>query len=210
MNRKKLKTLLSLFIMILFTQINYAQTVTIGKQVWMAQNLNVEKFRNGDPIPKAKTEEEWKKAGENKQPAWCYYDNDSKNGAKYHKLYNWYAVSDSRGLAPTGWHIPSEAEWNQLTANLGGVYEAGAKMKNISGWYENANGNNSSGFSGLPGGNRSYDGSLMSIGKYGGWWSSSERTPKNAGVRNLTYFDGFINISEDSKKGGLSVRCVKD
>jgi len=108
--------------------------VTIGKQVWMIENLNVDKFRNGDPIPHAKTKEEWEKAGEEGKPAWCYYDNDPANGKKYGKLYNWYAVNDSRGLAPDGYHIPSHAEWEKLTDFLGGNSVAGAKMKSKSGW----------------------------------------------------------------------------
>lgn len=90
------------------------QTVTIGNQVWMTKNLNVDKFRNGDPIPEAKTDEEWIKAGENKQPAWCYYENDPANGEKYGKVFNWYAVNDPRGLAPEGWHDPTEEELQDL------------------------------------------------------------------------------------------------
>ncbi len=132
MNRKKIKTVLTLLITVLFTQINYAQTVTIGTQVWMTKNLDVSTFRNGDPIPQAKSNSEWKAAGINKQPAWCYYDNEPANGAKYGKLYNWYAVNDLRGLAPAGYHIPSDAEWMQLTDFLGS--EAGKKMKSTSGW----------------------------------------------------------------------------
>ena len=77
--------------------------VKIGDQIWMVENLNVDKFRNGDIIPEAKTNEEWKKANENKQPAWCYYGNDLTYGEKYGKLYNWYAVTDQRGLAPEGY-----------------------------------------------------------------------------------------------------------
>jgi uncharacterized protein (TIGR02145 family) len=132
MKRKKLITVLSLFITVLFTQKNYAQTVTIDKQVWMTKNLNVDKFRNGDPIPQAKTDAEWEAAGENKQPAWCYYDNDTANGAKYGKLYNWFAVNDSRCLAPAGYHIPTDAEWTTLENYLGN--DAGNKMKSTSGW----------------------------------------------------------------------------
>jgi uncharacterized protein (TIGR02145 family) len=98
----------------------------------MVENLNVSTFRNGDPIPEAKTNEEWEKAGKNKQPAWCYYDNDPKNGAKYGKLYNWYAVSDPRGLAPAGWHVPSQEEWEILIKNLQGT--ASEKMKTKDGW----------------------------------------------------------------------------
>jgi len=108
------------------------KTVTIGTQVWMKENLNVSSFRNGDPIPEAKTEEEWKKACENKQPAWCYYENKATNGAKYGKLYNWYAVNDSRGLSPQGFHVPSDSEWTTLGEFLGA--DAGKKMKSKSGW----------------------------------------------------------------------------
>ena len=132
MNRITLKTMLSFFLTVLFTQINYAQTVNIGKQIWMTKNLNVDKFRNGDPIPEAKTDAEWLSAGENEQPAWCYYDNDPANGAKYGKLYNWFAVNDNRGLAPEGYHIPSDEEWITLENYLG--VKASQKMKNTSGW----------------------------------------------------------------------------
>ena len=107
---------------------------TIGTQVWMTKNLDVSIFRNGDVIPQASSDEAWKAAGENKQPAWCYYDNDPKNGAKYGKLYNWYAVNDPRGLAPEGYHIPTDAEWTVLTDYLGGESIAGKKMKATSGW----------------------------------------------------------------------------
>jgi len=111
------------------TQTGPNKSVKIGTQVWMTKNLDVSVFRNGDTIPEAKTNIEWIKAGDNQQPAWCYYDNDPANGAKYGKLYNWYAVNDSRGLAPTGWHVPSDAEWTQLKDFLGGIEVAGTKMK---------------------------------------------------------------------------------
>jgi uncharacterized protein (TIGR02145 family) len=114
------------------TQTGNYKSVKIGTQTWMVENLNVSTFRNGDPIPEAKTNEEWEKAGKNKQPAWCYYENDPKNGAKYGKLYNWYAVSDPRGLAPVGWHVPTDAEWTLLSDFLG--YDNGKKMKSTSGW----------------------------------------------------------------------------
>ena len=112
------------------------KTVKIGNQVWMAENLNVDKFRNGELIPEAKTNEEWRKAGENRQPAWCYYDNDPENGRYYGKLYNWYAVSDSRGLAPKGLHVPSEAEWLTLIDYLGGKRERDSLRKNSGSWKE--------------------------------------------------------------------------
>ena len=108
--------------------------VAIGTQVWTTKNLDVATFRNGDAIPQAKTDEEWKAAGENKQPAWCYYENNTANGTKYGKLYNWYAVNDARGLAPTGWHVATEEEWTVLSNYLGGEVVAGKKMKSSSGW----------------------------------------------------------------------------
>jgi len=183
---------------------------TIGTQVWMTKNLNVSTFRNGDPIPQAKTNEEWEKAGENKEPAWCYYENDPANGAKYGKLYNWYAVSDSRGLAPVGYHIPSDAEWTLLTDYLGGSENAGAKMKSKQGWAEDGNGTNSSGFSGLPVGYRYYNGTFNLIGLYGGWWSFSEYDTDSAWTRFLGYGVGFVARSGYDKGGGFSVRCLRD
>lgn len=105
------------------------KTVTIGTQVWMLENLNVSVFKNGVAIPEVKDNAAWEKAGDNHQPAWCYYDSDPKNGAKYGKLYNWYAAIDTNGLCPTGWHVPSDAEWDILVTYLGGTYVAGAKMK---------------------------------------------------------------------------------
>ncbi|MFM7757435.1 MAG: fibrobacter succinogenes major paralogous domain-containing protein [Crocinitomicaceae bacterium] len=182
------------------------KTVTIGTQVWMNKNLNVSTFRNGDPIPQAKTNEEWEKAGDNKQPAWCYYENDPANGAKYGKLYNWYAVSDSRGLAPVGYHIPSDAEWTILTDYLGGA--AGAKMKSKQGWAEDGNGTNSSGFSGLPGGYRY--GSFFVIGLFGSWWSSTEFNANGAWYRYLHYKDGSVMRYNGYKEEGFSVRCLRD
>jgi len=193
-----------------FTLQSIAQTVTIGTQVWMYKNLDVSTFRNGDPIPQAKTDEEWEKAGVNKQPAWCYYNNDPANGAKYGKLYNWYAVSDSRGLAPVGYHIPFDAEWTLLTDYLGGEENAGAKMKSKQGWAKDGNGTNSSGFSGLPGGYRGTNGTFITIGKNGYWWSSSEYYTSFAWYRNLYYYNGNVDRGSYNKEDGFSVRCLRD
>jgi len=188
--------------------ITYAQFVSIGGQVFMSKNLDVSTFRNGDPIPQAKTYEEWGRAGENQQPAWCYYNNDPANGAKYGKLYNWYAVNDSRGLAPEGWHVPSDAEWTILTDYLGS--DAGTKMKSKTGWNENGNGTNSSGFSGLPGGTRNYNGTFYTIGYDGYWWSSSETNTDDAWSRLLSYNLGNVNRNASPKESGFSVRCLRD
>ncbi len=167
-------------------------------------------FRNGDKIPEAKTAEEWEKAGKNKEPAWCYYDNNPSNGTKYGKLYNWYAVKDPRGLAPKGYHIPTDAEWTQLSDYLGGKIEAGDKMKSTSGW-NNGNGTNSSGFSGLPGGYRYGGGTFYYIGEYGIWWSSSEYGTLATWTRPLGHYGSSLLLRpDDSKAKGLSVRCLRD
>ena len=126
--------LILLFLVIFSASNSFTQSVTIGTQVWTTKNLDVATFRNGDAIQQAKTDEEWKAAGENKQPAWCYYENNTANGTKYGKLYNWYAVNDYRGLAPAGWHVPTDEEWTVLSTYLGGDAVAGKKMKSTSGW----------------------------------------------------------------------------
>lgn len=191
-----------------------SKEVTIGKQVWMTQNLNVDKFRNGDPIPEAKTDEEWSKAGENGEPAWCYYNNNPDNGDRYGKLYNWYAVNDPRGLAPEGWKIPSDEEWSRLADFLGGESVAGTKMKSTDFWadYEgkSGNGTNESGFSALPGGFRDVDGTFSGIGKGGIWWSSTESITGNAWYRLLYYDVGDVGRIDYNKRFGFSVRCLRD
>lgn len=186
-------------------------SVTIGNQVWMIKNLDVATFRNGDPIPEVKTDEEWKVAGENQQPAWCYYDNDPANGTKYGKLYNWYAVNDARGLAPKGYHIPTHAEWTTLTTYLGGENVAGTKMKSTSGWYYNGNGTNEIGFNGLPGGDRNSLGAFNYVGRGGYWWSSTEDSADYAWFRNLSYSNGNVSSYDYYYKGGgFYVRCLRD
>ena len=188
----------------------------IGNQIWMSENLNVVRFRNGDPILEAKTNEEWQIAGENKQAAWCYYDNDPVNGAIYGRLYNWYAVIDPRGLAPEGWYIPSNEQWTELTDYLGKEYTifggskvAGSKMKSTSGWANYGNGTNETGFSGLPGGNRFINGTFYDLGGYGFWWSTSEASTKGALARALTYNDETFDLIQINKCNGFSVRCFR-
>jgi uncharacterized protein (TIGR02145 family) len=189
---------------------NTYKTVTIGNQMWMVENLKVAHFRNGDPVPEANTAEEWIKSGKITNPAWCYYGNDSAKSKKYGKLYNWYAVNDPRGLAPEGWHIPSDVELTMLTDYLGGENEAGTKMKTTSGWYKKGNGTNESGFAGLPGGTRDHFGIFHAIGSYCSWWSSTESDTNSAWNRNL-YFDSVTVLGTDSyKQEGYSIRCLRD
>ena len=188
-------------------QSNNTFEVTIGSQVWTTKNLDVETFRNGDAIPQVQDAAAWKNL---KTGAWCYYENKAENGATYGKLYNWYAVKDKRGLAPKGYHIPSDEEWTTLTNYLGGEKIAGAKMKSSSGWENNANGTNTIGFAGLPGGLRDYDGVFFSVGGNGYWWSSSVSGAKSAWYRNLSGYSDAGRNPYGTRRNGKSVRCLRD
>jgi uncharacterized protein (TIGR02145 family) len=188
------------------------ESVKIGTQIWMSKNLNVDRFINGDLIPEVKSNEEWIKAGEERKPAWSYYNNDPKNGEKYGKLYNCYAVNDSRGLAPTQWHIPSYEDWILLSNYLGGVHIAGYKMKSEMGWYNNNlskisnKGINESRFSAQPGGSRLSDGSFERIGIDGNWWCSMYP----AFNLNLYCFESEFFLNYCDRHNAFSVRCLKD
>ena len=184
--------------------------IVIGTQQWMSKNLDVAFYRNGDPIPQVTDPAAW--AGLT-TGAWCYYNNDPILGNKYGKLYNWFAVNDPRGLAPQGWHIPSDAEWTTLATTLGGELVAGGKMKEAGtlNWIApNTGADNSSGFAGLPGGFRSNDGSFFNVGNVGYWWSATESSAPNAWSRNLTYLDGNVFRVGTIKLRGFSVRCLRD
>ncbi len=180
--------------------------IKIGTQTWTSKNLDVETYRNGDEIPQVKDKEEWANLSTG---AWCYYENETANGTNYGKLYNWYAVNDPRGLAPKGYHIPTDAEWAILSENLGD--KAGTKMKSTSGWDDDGyDGTNSSGFAGLPGGFRNDRGVFYHIGANGKWWSSSEYDADYAWFRSLSSVDGFVYRSYPNKLFGFSVRCLRD
>jgi uncharacterized protein (TIGR02145 family) len=195
------------------TDINAPASVKIGAQVWMKKNLNVTHYRNGDRIPQVKSLAKWVALTTG---AWCWYNNDSATGAVYGKLYNWYAVNDPRGLAPAGWHIPSDAEWDTLSTYLGN--NAGGKLKDTGTiqagtglWYApNTGATNKTGFTGLPGGYRLGDGTFSSIGNYGYWWSSTKFNISAAFGRNLYYSGGAIYRSGLTWRYGLSVRCLRD
>ncbi len=215
------------------------KTVKIGDQVWMAENLNSDRFLNGDTIPQVKSNEEWIRAGANKQPAWCYYNNDPVKGNKYGKLYNWYAVSDPRGLAPVGFHLPSREELEILKLFLG-KDEASKKMKSKSGWnsytikgykmnvaYEgerdkivtvptetySGNGSNISGFNAFPSGSRNFNGQFGGVGGMSFWWIADfiQYTPPRVYHADLSNDNDIFEISYPSSvQEGLSVRCIKN
>lgn len=185
-----------------------AGTVKIGLQIWSSANLNVVTFRNGDTIPEARTNEEWVAAGKAGKPAWCYYNNDPKHGQKYGRLYNWFAVTDPRGLAPKGWSLPEAADWAKLAGYLGGSGRAGNKLKSSSGWADGFIGTNESGFNGLPGGYRVENGTFLNLGSIGTWWSTDEGKPGTA-VDHYLGQRGSLETSNNPKAAGESVRCVR-
>ena len=198
---------------------NSYKTVTIGTQTWMAQNLKVSKYNDGTPMSNVKDSIEWSKLTTG---AWCYYNKDEKNNAKYGKLYNWYAVSKTtngnKNVCPTSWHVPTDAEWMVLTDYLGGITVAGGKLKEVgtTSWNSpNTDATNTSLFSALPGGGRGDGGSYEGIGDYGVWWSSIEGKTDDAWSRLLLSTSTSIDPVDEEylyvpKKCGLSVRCLKD
>jgi uncharacterized protein (TIGR02145 family) len=183
-------------------------TVKIGTQNWTSKNLDVSTYRNGDVIPQVLSASDWANLSTG---AWCYYANNTANGTIYGKLYNWYAIKDSRGLAPNGYHFPTNNEWFLLTDYLGAGY--GGKMKEVgtSHWNApNTGATNSSGFNGLPGGFRSNDGSFSKIGEEGNWWHSAEGTGGCKSFILYSFSDSHFYIQGGYWDYGLSVRLIED
>ena len=195
---------------------NIYKTVYIGSQQWMAENLKVSKYNDGTVIPNITEDSKWSNLTSG---AWAYLNNDAAYNVKYGKLYNWYAVSKTtngnKNVCPTGWHVPTDAEWTVLTDYLGGLTVAGGKMKEVgtTSWNSpNTDVTNASLFSALPGGFRFNDGSFFNIGYYGYWWSSTdfEFNTLSALIRFLNNNNGNANRYYRDKKFGLSVRCLRD
>jgi len=188
--------------------------VTIGSQIWSKFNLDVTTYSDGTPIPQVSNSVEWSKLTTG---AWCYYNNDTANGVVYGKLYNWYAVAGihdndpatpNKTLAPSGWKMPSNNDWTELTDFLGAREVAGSKMKatGTALWVAPNIATNESGFTGLPGGERVYD--FEGIGRRSGWWSSNEISLDQARGRSILNYSPFSFIYHAYKNMGLSVRCV--
>jgi uncharacterized protein (TIGR02145 family) len=194
-----------------------AESVTIGNQIWSTKNLSVDRYRNGDIIPQVTNDYQW---GILTTGAWCWYKNDSANyAATYGRLYNWYAVTDPRGLAPLGWHIPTYDESITLATALGGYGVAGGTMKTLFVWgAPNPGATNRSGIAALPGGERStgvdgYKGLFLKNGTEGLWWTSTGYDPPLTSIawyRSLSYISTGFGWGGNFKYHGLSVRCIKD
>jgi uncharacterized protein (TIGR02145 family) len=196
---------------------NVYKTVTIGTQVWMAENLKTTKYRNGESIPNVTVDATW---GALTTGAFCWYNNDAANNkAAYGALYNWYSVADSRNIAPTGWHVATDGEWHVLNLYLGGDIVSGGKLKETgtAHWLgSNTGATNSTGFTALPGGNRNSIGSWGDLGFWGYWWSSTSHDSYfeiSSFAWDISLTNGnaaFFSDYYSDKCFGLSVRCVRD
>jgi uncharacterized protein (TIGR02145 family) len=199
---------------------NIYNIVTIGAQVWMAENLRTTKYSDGTPIPNITDNTTWIALTTG---AYSDYSNTPANSITYGRLYNWYVVDNNaatkvasnggRNVCPTSWHVPSDAEWTTLTTYLGGESIAGDKLKEsgTAHWASpNTGATNETGFTALPGGNRGGDGLYYIIGNYGFWWSSTEYSTWYAWKRNMHYDGTSVNRANDIKVLGYSVRCVRD
>jgi uncharacterized protein (TIGR02145 family) len=186
---------------------NSYNSVAIGTQCWTQSNLKVSKYRNGNNISTGLSNSTWPNTTAG---AYAIYDNSSVNDGLYGKLYNLYAVTDTRGLCPTGWHVPTDGEWTTLENHLGGSSVAGGALKSTGGWNSpNAGATNSSGFTAGPGGLRLNNGDFSFVGSFGMWWSST-LSGTFAWNRRLNDYDGSVTRSNYNHTFGLSVRCLRD
>lgn len=193
---------------------NVYQSITIGTQVWMVQNLQTTRYNDGTHIPVVTDSVQWFKLTES---GYCWYKNDIRNKQPYGALYNWYAVNTGK-LCPTGWHVPTDKEWSALRDTLGGKTVAGGKLKETGGahWLSpNTSATNETGFTALPGGQRDKFRSFWENGTYASWWSSTEFcypdfTCPSGGYWKMGFNSSNLYNFNVWKEWGFSVRCIKD
>jgi uncharacterized protein (TIGR02145 family) len=189
---------------------NHYRIITIGRQIWMAENLRVTRYNDGTPIEIVNDTGEWAKLTTG---AYSWFGNDSAQySVPFGALYNWYAV-DTRKLCPPGWHVPENHEWEILADYLGGSEKAGGKLKDADTTYwdsPNTGATNESGFTALPGGGRGIDGVYGNYGLNSIFWSSTEFDENFAMNRSISHYLSEIYSYGSHKKNGFSVRCLKD
>lgn len=186
-----------------------ASEIQIGNRIWTTKNLSTNRYRNGDIIPYVEDSNEWANLTTG---AWCYFDNDPEFGIERGKLYNWYAITDPRGLAPAGWHIPTDTEVGLLQFYLGGASVAGTKIKKISPlWRAPFTATNSSGFSAIPAGARGYiPTTWYASDNFAIWWTSTSISLSEAGKFYVQSSPARLDRNSADKRDGYSVRCVKN
>lgn len=186
---------------------NSYNTITIGTQTWMKENLKTTRYSDGSAIPNIADRTVW---NSQTSGAYCWYNNDIANKTNYGALYNFYAVMDIHELCPTGWHVPAATEWKTLTTYLGGDEIAGGKLKSTTLWATSTNpgASNSTGFTALPGGG--LGGGYEEIAYYGNWWTATAEDNTYALIRNLYYANSIIYSVGHVKSCGFSVRCIMD
>ena len=203
-----------LLLLLVFSIGSFAQSVApesirINGKFWMVRNLNVEVFRNGDTIAHASSARAWDDAWRSRKPAWCFYESDPANGEKYGRLYNWYAVADSRAMCPAGWHVPSDKEWLAL---IDFIYakDTGTSKKITLLWAGGSDDNGGNGLAVTAGGFRMLNAEYRAKGKVGYWWGSTSIDEDGARHYLLNAEDGVLTRTNYHKGNGFSVRCVRD
>lgn len=190
---------------------NIYNTIIIGNQEWMVGNLNVSRYRNGDPLPEISDNNTWQNTSAG---AYCFFDNNNGNSTIYGRIYNWYAVIDNRNIAPAGWHVPGIEEWTELVNSAGGEIVAGGRLKHAgtAAWNSpNDGATNETGFTALPGGFRDDTGIFSGgPGFHGAWWTSSEQDLQFAFGQFMYNSSTQVHGEPDPKNRGFSIRCVKD
>jgi uncharacterized protein (TIGR02145 family) len=193
---------------------NEYKSVLIGKQVWMAENLKVTHYRNGDPILTGYDNYTWSKLDLNLTAAFAVYEDNISYAATYGNLYNWYTIGDNRDICPEGWHVPTDSEWKELTEYIGGEAIGGGRLKEIGleHWKDpNKVATSETNFNALPGGYCYFNNGLFyDIGIKCYFWSSTANNSNHAWCWKLSYKSSEILRSNYKKRSGLSVRCIMD
>jgi len=189
---------------------NIYHAVTIDNKVWMLENLKTTKYNDGTSIPNVTDNSEWDNLTTG---AYCDYSNSPSNSTVYGRLYNWYAVSDTKKMCPVGWHVATDTEWTSLTSYLGGESIAGGKLKeaDTTHWNTpNTGATNESGFKALPGGERRPNGEFLYLRQYGNWWTVTESNASSSWCRYMDFDDANVDRDDYDKQYAFSVRCIKD
>jgi len=205
---------------------NHYNTILIGSQCWMVENLKTTTYNNGTPIPNVTNNGQWSNLTSG---AYIWYENNTSNKDTYGALYNWYAVMEPNGLCPEGWHAPTNDDWTTLTEHIGGITSPygnelkscrqvnsplgfGCNTTNHPRWAEHSSqfGTDDHGFSALPGGTRNFFGTFVTLGYIGAYWSSTESSTTYGWLRGFEYNKGTVEVFGFYKQNGYSVRCMKD